>query len=100
VVRAGLVDSARDVIVEAKIGSSAGGSEPGLASHHPERSGAVRTYAPTRHRHLAEIRQALPDAPPVHLTATAVERVRGVLVTAHLFLLTGVGEAEVLAAVR
>lgn len=97
---AGLVDPERDVIVEAKIGSSAAGSGPTLASHHPQRSGAVRTYAATRHRHLAEIEQALPDAPRVHLTATAVERVRGVLVTAHLFLREGVGEAEVLAAVR
>ncbi len=99
-VRAGLVDRSRDVIVEAKIGSSAAGSEPGPASHHPERSGAVRTYAPTRHRHIAEIRQALPEAPPVHLTATAVERVRGVMVTAHMFLRHGVDESDVLAAVR
>lgn len=99
-VQANLVDRERDVIVEAKIGSSAAGSEPGTSSHHPERAGAVRTYAPTRHRHLAEVRQALPDAPPVHLTATAIERVRGVLVTAHLWLRPGVSEGEVLAAVR
>lgn len=99
-VAAGLVDPSRDVIVEAKVGSSAAGSEPGLASHHPERSGAVRTYAPTRHRHVAEVRQALPGAPPVHLTATAVERVRGVLVTAHAWVRAGVTEADVLAAVR
>lgn len=99
-VRAGLIDAQRDVIVEAKVGSSAAGSSPALASHHPERAGAVRTYAPTRHRHLAEVRQALPEAPPVHLTATAIERVRGVLVTAHLWLRPGVTGAEVLSAVR
>lgn len=95
-----LVDRERDVIVEAKIGSSAAGSSPVLASHHPQRSGAVRTYAATRHRHLAEIEQSLPTAPRVHLTATAVERVRGVLVTAHLFLRDGVGEAQVMDALR
>lgn len=99
-VRAGLVDRGRDVIIEAKIGSSAAGSAPGSASHHPVRAGAIRTYAPTRHRHQAEIEQALPEAPPLHLTATAVERVRGVLVTAHLWVNQGVGDAQVQSAVR
>ena len=60
----------------------------------------MRTYAATRHRHLAEVRQALPSAPPLHMTATAVERVRGVLVTAHAFVAPDVGEADVLGAVR
>src|SRR5690606_12670106 len=55
VVRAGLLDTQRDVIVDAKIGSSAAGKEVSLASHHPERAGAVRTYAPVRHRHQAEV---------------------------------------------
>lgn len=100
VVAAGLLDRARDVIVDAKIGSSAAGKEVSLASHHPERSGSVRTYAATRHRHLAEIEQALPAAPPVHLTATAIERVRGVLATAHTFVNEGVTEQAVLAAFR
>src|SRR5690606_25268830 len=100
VVKAGLLDSARHVIVDAKIGSSAAGKEVSLASHHPERAGAVRTYAPTRHRHVAEIEQALPGAPRVHLSATAVERVRGVLATAHTFVREGVEESDVLAAFR
>lgn len=100
VARAGLGQTGRDIIVEAKIGSSAAGSEAGAASHHPERSGAVRTYAPTRHRHVAEVEQALPELPPVHLTATAVERVRGVLVTAHVFVRRGTTEDEVGQALR
>lgn len=99
-VRAGLLEVGRDVIVDAKIGSSAAGKEVALASHHPERAGAVRTYAPTRHRHLAEIEQALPGAPRVHISATAVERVRGVLATAHAFVREGVEETDVLAAFR
>jgi N-acetyl-gamma-glutamyl-phosphate/LysW-gamma-L-alpha-aminoadipyl-6-phosphate reductase len=96
----GLLDVERDVIADAKIGSSAAGKEVSLASHHPERAGAVRTYAPTGHRHQAEIAQELAGGPTVHLSATAVERVRGVLVAAHAFLRQGVGEADVLAAYR
>ncbi|HZJ10356.1 MAG TPA: N-acetyl-gamma-glutamyl-phosphate reductase [Trueperaceae bacterium] len=95
VARAGLYQEGRDIIVEAKIGSSAAGSDAGASSHHPERAGAVRTYAVTRHRHVAEVEQALPELPPVHLTGTAVERVRGVLVTAHVFVKAGTTEADV-----
>src|SRR5690606_32290376 len=65
-----------------------------------ERSGAVRTYAATRHRHLAEVEQALPSLPTVHLTATAIERVRGVQVTAHVFVEPGTSEADIATALR
>lgn len=95
-----LLDGDRDVIVDAKIGSSAAGSSASGATHHPERSGAVRTYAATRHRHQAEIAQALPGAPAIHMTATAIERVRGVLVTAHAFVRPGVTETDVLGSYR
>jgi len=88
-----------EVIVEAKIGSSAAGSEPSRASHHPERAGAVRTYAPTRHRHTAELEEHLPGL-NVHMTATAIERVRGILVTAHCFVPDGTSERDVGAALR
>jgi N-acetyl-gamma-glutamyl-phosphate/LysW-gamma-L-alpha-aminoadipyl-6-phosphate reductase len=87
--QAGLADPGRDVIVEVKVGSSEGGAAAGPASHHPERSGAVRSFAPTGHRHTAEVQQALAalgPVPPLHLTVTAVELVRGVLATAHVFL--------------
>jgi N-acetyl-gamma-glutamyl-phosphate/LysW-gamma-L-alpha-aminoadipyl-6-phosphate reductase len=95
-VRGGLL-ARRDVIVEAKVGSSAAGHEPGPASHHPERAGVVRTYAPVGHRHEAEVRQAFPGIAP-HLTATAVERVRGIQVTAHAWLHDGSSERDVQAA--
>jgi LysW-gamma-L-alpha-aminoadipyl-6-phosphate/LysW-L-glutamyl-5-phosphate reductase len=88
----------RDVVVEAKVGSSAAGAAAGAASHHPERMGVVRTYAPTGHRHTAEIEQSLRGALQVHLTATAVERVRGILVTAHVWLHDGSSERDVRAA--
>ena len=98
-VSAGLL-ARRDVVVEAKIGSSAAGNQPSAGGHHPERMGVVRTYAPTRHRHTAEIVQLLAGDVAVHLTATAVERVRGVMVTAHCFVPDGTSERDVLGALR
>jgi N-acetyl-gamma-glutamyl-phosphate/LysW-gamma-L-alpha-aminoadipyl-6-phosphate reductase len=89
-----------DIIVEGKIGSSAAGNKPSESGHHPERMGVVRTYAPTGHRHTAEIQQELPGRFPIHLTATAIERVRGILVTAHVFMPDGYSDRDVLAAYR
>lgn len=89
-VEAGLVERA---VVEVKVGSSEGGASPSAASHHPERSGAVRSFAPVGHRHQAEMRQVLGDV-ELHFSATAVERVRGVLCTAHLFLRAPLDERD------
>ena len=79
---AGLIESA---VVEVKVGSSEGGNKSSLATHHPERSGSMRSFAPTGHRHQAEILQELGSF-PLHFSGTAVEMVRGVLCTAHVFL--------------
>ncbi len=131
--QAGLVNDAMPLVVEAKVGSSAAGATPGASSHHPDRSGAVRSFQPTGHRHTAELIQELgqiigvgrvhqartPEADksavgtinrPLHqnpghsvqnrdsasngaighaliaFSATAVELVRGVLITAHVFV--------------
>jgi N-acetyl-gamma-glutamyl-phosphate/LysW-gamma-L-alpha-aminoadipyl-6-phosphate reductase len=73
-------------VVEAKVGSSEGGNSVSEASHHPERSGCVRSYKPTGHRHVAEMIQELGGGIQIHFSATAVEMVRGVLVTCHVFL--------------
>jgi len=78
----GLIERA---VIEVKVGSSEGGNSFNAASHHPERSGAVRSFAPTGHRHQAEMKQALGEF-DLHFSATAVELVRGVLCTAHVFL--------------
>ena len=88
---AGLIDSA---VIEVKVGSSEGGNSFSLASHHPERSGAMRSFAPTGHRHQAEMKQALGDF-DLHFSATAVELVRGVLCTAHVFLTDDLAEKDV-----
>src|SRR5919204_2348732 len=91
--QAGVVDESMPIVIEGKTGSSAGGAEAGPASHHPHRSGEMRSFAPTSHRHTAEIAQELfpssasdGKAPTISFSATAVEAVRGILVTAHLFL--------------
>ena len=89
--RSGLIERA---IVDLKVGSSEAGNSPGLAGHHPERSGAVRSFAPTGHRHQAEVQQALGDF-PLHFSVTAVELVRGVLCTAHVFLNQDINERDV-----
>lgn len=89
--REGLVER---VVVEVKAGSSEGGNRPGLASHHPERSGCVRSFAPTGHRHQAEIQQAVGPV-ELHFSATAVELVRGVLATCHVFLADDLEERDV-----
>lgn len=81
-------------IIEVKVGSSEGGNSHSLASHHPERANAVRSFAPTGHRHQAEMKQVLGDF-ELHFSATSVELVRGVLSTAHLFLNQDMSEKEV-----
>lgn len=81
-------------VIEVKAGSSEGGNSHSLASHHPERSGAVRSFAPTGHRHQAEMAQALGNF-ELHFSATAVELVRGVLATAHVFLRENLAERDI-----
>jgi N-acetyl-gamma-glutamyl-phosphate/LysW-gamma-L-alpha-aminoadipyl-6-phosphate reductase len=98
-----LADPDRDVICEVKVGSSEGGNRSGDATHHPERARVIRSFAPTGHRHTAEVQQALRRvdvAPPLHLSATAVDNVRGVLATAHVFVHAGTTEKDLWRAYR
>lgn len=86
---ADVVDRTRPIVVECKVGSSEGGREPSEDSHHPERVGVVRSFRPVGHRHTAEIEQELAlggARPRVDLAVTAVELVRGVLATAHVYV--------------
>ena len=46
-------------VVEVKVGSSEGGKKSSFSTHHPERSGSLRSYKPTAHRHVAEMLQEL-----------------------------------------
>lgn len=101
--KAQLIDAARGVICEVKVGSSEGGAASSDSTHHPERAGVMRSFAPTGHRHTAEVLQALALAgvtTDVHLSATAVDNVRGVLATAHVFVREGVTEKDLWKAYR
>lgn len=98
-VRAGLIDPERPIIVEIKVGSSEGGAGANESSHHPERAGAVRSFAPVGHRHTAEVEQVT-GLSNVHLSVTAVELVRGALATAHVFTKQPISEKELWQAYR
>jgi N-acetyl-gamma-glutamyl-phosphate/LysW-gamma-L-alpha-aminoadipyl-6-phosphate reductase len=89
----GIVDTSMPVVAEAKCGSSEGGSRASEASHHPERSGCVRSYKPTGHRHIAEMVQELGQV--IHFSATSIEMVRGILLTAHAFVNKGITEKDI-----
>ena len=88
----------QNVFVEVKVGSSAAGNKFSLGSHHPERSGALRSFQPTRHRHTAEVQQELSFngvKPTIHFSATSTDAVRGVLSTAHLILDEDLDEKDI-----
>lgn len=82
-----------EVAVDARTGSSGSGARAGQANLHAERSGALRVFAPTRHRHEAEIAQA--TGLPVRMTATGVEAVRGVQLVSRAVLTDGVDERSI-----
>jgi N-acetyl-gamma-glutamyl-phosphate/LysW-gamma-L-alpha-aminoadipyl-6-phosphate reductase len=100
---AGLIDASRGIICEVKVGSSEGGAASADSTHHPERAGVMRSFAPTGHRHTAEVLQALKlrdITTDVHLSATAIDNVRGVLATAHVFVKPGTAEKDIWRAFR
>jgi N-acetyl-gamma-glutamyl-phosphate/LysW-gamma-L-alpha-aminoadipyl-6-phosphate reductase len=94
-----LLDTTQPVIGELKVGSSEGGAEPNLGSHHPERNDVVRTYAAYGHRHTAEVIQEM-GLPNVTLTMTSVGLVRGALATVHAWVKPGVTTKDLWKAYR
>ncbi len=98
-IKAGLLDTARPVIVDIKVGSSEAGASVNPGSHHPERSGVIRTFSAYGHRHTAEVIQELGLA-DVHLSMTSVDLVRGALAAAHAFVKPGVAEKDLWRAYR
>jgi N-acetyl-gamma-glutamyl-phosphate/LysW-gamma-L-alpha-aminoadipyl-6-phosphate reductase len=95
-VKAGLLKDDQALISDIKVGSSEAGSTPTESSHHPVRSGVVRPFQLTGHRHAAEVRQMM--APygdfQVRLSITSVELVRGVYAMVHIKLPTGLEERD------
>ncbi len=86
--RRGLIADER-VVVDVKVGSSGAGGKPSLATHFSERFGVVRPYSPAGHRHVAEIEQELRAVSgrsySIAMSAHAVNMVRGILSTSHVF---------------
>lgn len=98
-VKAGIINNR--IIIDAKMSSSQAGMQHSLSSHHPERAGAVRSYMPAGHRHAAEILQELGGKNlDIAISATAIDMVRGLLVTIHTEPKNGITEKDVWKAYR
>lgn len=77
----------KNVVVDSKIGSSASGLAYDVSTHHPERVNSVRNYKPFGHRHTAEMLQELGIGEgEISFTPHAIELVRGILSTCHVFV--------------
>jgi N-acetyl-gamma-glutamyl-phosphate/LysW-gamma-L-alpha-aminoadipyl-6-phosphate reductase len=87
-----------EVQVDARTGSSGSGVSSGPSDSHPQRSGAMRVFAPVGHRHEAEISQA--TGLSVRMSATGVEAVRGVQVVCHAWARTALSDVDVRRAYR
>lgn len=84
------------VVADIKVGSSEGGAKVSTASHHPERVGSIRSFAPTDHRHQAEICQELHlSEDQLYFSVTALPIVRGILATLHVFLKEKLDEKDI-----
>jgi LysW-gamma-L-alpha-aminoadipyl-6-phosphate/LysW-L-glutamyl-5-phosphate reductase len=86
------------IIVDSKIGSSGAGSREGSGTHHAMRYGVIRPYKPAKHRHTGEIEQELSilahDKVNVSMSPHAVNLVRGILTTNHVFMRKVASEIE------
>jgi N-acetyl-gamma-glutamyl-phosphate/LysW-gamma-L-alpha-aminoadipyl-6-phosphate reductase len=89
---------AERIVTDVKVGSSEGGAGGGKASSHPERSGVVRPYAPTSHRHEAEIEATL--GLRLSFTVHAVDMIRGAAATSHVFPAEAVSKGDLWGAFR
>jgi len=78
------------IVIDTKVGSSGAGTKASISSHHSEHYSVVRPYKPVGHRHTAEIEQELSalagEKVSVSMSAHAVNMVRGILSTCHVFL--------------
>jgi len=92
-VKADLLDLSSPVFIEIKVGSSEGGAEGNSGSLHAERGNVIRTFSAFGHRHTAEVIQEM-GVKDVSLTMTAVELVRGVLATAHVWTRPGITDRD------
>ncbi|MFC7310320.1 N-acetyl-gamma-glutamyl-phosphate reductase [Streptomyces monticola] len=80
----------KTVLVDGKSGSSGGGLQLRTADLHPLRNGAIAPYAPTGHRHAAEVSDFLERSKPgrigsLTMSAYGVSHVRGLLASTYVF---------------
>ncbi|WTO36291.1 N-acetyl-gamma-glutamyl-phosphate reductase [Streptomyces achromogenes] len=80
----------KTVVVDGKSGSSGGGLHLRTADLHPFRNGAIAPYAPTGHRHAAEVSDFLERSKPgsvgsLSMSAYGVSHVRGLLTSSYVF---------------
>ncbi|MGY1456516.1 N-acetyl-gamma-glutamyl-phosphate reductase [Streptomyces sp. SS8] len=95
----GLGMDLRTVVVDGKSGSSGGGLQLRTADLHPLRNGAIAPYAPTGHRHAAEVRDFLERSKPgsvgsLSMSAYGVSHVRGLLASSYVFTDEAVDQRE------
>ncbi len=79
----------RNVIVDAKTGSSGSGANPKTLTHHPTRVGTIKAYKVFTHQHETEILAAwrrLGDAqhPPLAFVPQSTANVRGIYACCYL----------------
>ncbi|WP_066953276.1 N-acetyl-gamma-glutamyl-phosphate reductase [Streptomyces lushanensis] len=80
----------KTVLVDGKSGSSGGGIQLRTADLHPLRNGAIAPYAPTGHRHAAEVGDFMERSKPgtigsLTMSAYGVSHVRGLLASCYVF---------------
>ena len=96
-IKRNLIDT-EHIIVDSKIGSSGAGAGSVAGTHHAMRSGVIRPYKPTKHRHTGEIEQELSQVAgkkiKVSMSSHAVDIVRGILCTNHTFLSQQMSEID------
>jgi LysW-gamma-L-alpha-aminoadipyl-6-phosphate/LysW-L-glutamyl-5-phosphate reductase len=96
-IKKNLIDT-EHIIVDSKIGSSGAGAGTVSGTHHAMRSGVIRPYKPAKHRHTGEIEQELSQAAgskiKVSMSPHAVDIVRGILCTNHVFLKQPLSEMD------
>jgi N-acetyl-gamma-glutamyl-phosphate/LysW-gamma-L-alpha-aminoadipyl-6-phosphate reductase len=92
------------IVVDAKVGSSGSGGKPSVSTHFSERFNVVRPYKAAGHRHSAEVEQVAESVAGekvrVSMSAHAVNMVRGILCTCHVFTRPDVEAPEVWKAYR
>ncbi|MFI7386352.1 N-acetyl-gamma-glutamyl-phosphate reductase [Streptomyces sp. NPDC049813] len=87
------------VVVDGKSGSSGGGLQLRASDLHALRNGAIAPYAPTGHRHAAEVgdflaREGTGTVGSLSMSAYGVSHVRGLLTSTYAFPATPVDQRQ------